>query len=240
MIVAANRDEFYARPSAPPQWLSTDPKILGGKDLLAGGTWLGINEHGMLAGILNRKSEGKESPAAIRSRGLLCLDILSARSPRAARDLLRKENGAAYRPFNLLFADREEAYIAYNESEKISCVSLSQGFHVFGNKPVYESQSKKADRARLLFSQLNDRFHNEGPNPLESIPDLRMVLSDHGPATSSDDPKDSICVHSQSYGTLSSTLIFYCLAEGRLGNFHAPGPPCSASYGDPIWLEVPR
>ncbi len=238
LIVAANRDEFFTRPSAPPQLLSSNPKVLGGKDLLAGGTWLGINEDGMLAGVLNRKLEEKEERADKRSRGLLCLDVLAAGNPPAARALLRQENGDRYRPFNLLFANREEAYVAYNESQRISCRRLNHGLYVFGNHAVYESHSVKASRAYWLFSQLKDRFRKSRTDPLEWIPDLKAVLSDHGPAINSDNPKDAICVHSPSYGTVSSTLIFYRVAGRRFCTFHTDGPPCRAGYGNPLWLEA--
>ncbi len=237
-MVAANRDEFFSRPSAPPQLLAESPKVLGGKDLLAGGTWLGINEYGMVAGILNRRSETKEEEPTMRSRGLLCLDLLRVRNPLAAGEFLSKEKGTAYRPFNLLFANEEEAYIAYNAAEEISCIRLGQGLHVFGNRAIYEVNSQKTDRAHLLFSQLQEGFQKNRGDLREWIPDLKAVLSDHAPAANPNNPRDSICVHTPSYGTVSSTLIFYSRAEKRFYNFHASGSPCSADYDEPLWLGV--
>src|SRR6266536_3537682 len=60
LIIAANRDEHYDRPSAPPALLNTQPKIIAGRDLRAGGTWLGVNETGLIAGILNRRLDGQQ------------------------------------------------------------------------------------------------------------------------------------------------------------------------------------
>src|SRR5512145_1458577 len=78
LLVAANRDEQYDRPSAPPQVLGEEPKIIAGRDLRAGGTWLGINEHGVLAALLNRRvNSGTVSFPDARSRGLLSLDLLA-------------------------------------------------------------------------------------------------------------------------------------------------------------------
>src|SRR5438309_9782695 len=92
LVVAANRDEHYDRPSAPPQILSLNPKIVAGKDLRVGGTWLGINEHGVFAAILNRRGNGEQSAVSqARSRGLLCLDVLKRQSAREATALLRQD-----------------------------------------------------------------------------------------------------------------------------------------------------
>src|ERR1700682_1686246 len=55
VVVAANRDEFLNRPALPPTELGDRPRIIGGKDLRAKGTWLGINEHGLIVGLLNRR-----------------------------------------------------------------------------------------------------------------------------------------------------------------------------------------
>jgi uncharacterized protein with NRDE domain len=81
LLVAANRDERYDRPAMPPALIAADPKILAGKDLSAGGTWLGVNEYGLLVGILNRRLNREVSARLqVRSRGLLCLDLLRLRS----------------------------------------------------------------------------------------------------------------------------------------------------------------
>src|SRR5439155_546345 len=76
LVVAANRDEYLARPAAPPTLLrETPPRAFGGRDLTAGGTWLGVSEVGLVAGMLNRRSTVPPDPAC-RSRGQLCLDLL--------------------------------------------------------------------------------------------------------------------------------------------------------------------
>src|SRR5262249_24055447 len=98
VIVAANRDEFLARPTLQPTPLLDDPHVVGGKDLRAGRTWLGINQFGMLAGLLNRRSPEPPNPGA-RSRGLLCLDALRRRTAREAAEFARGERGTDYNPF---------------------------------------------------------------------------------------------------------------------------------------------
>jgi uncharacterized protein with NRDE domain len=76
MIVAANRDEFFARPAAPPSEIEAG--IIAGRDLQAGGTWLGVNRHGLFVAVTNRR-EPPRTPEAL-SRGLLTLEALRCRA----------------------------------------------------------------------------------------------------------------------------------------------------------------
>ena len=91
LVVAANRDEHYDRPSAPPSITGTDPTILAGTDLRAGGTWLGVNEYGLLVGILNRRQKPGSIPQDnYRSRGLLCLELLRLRGVKDLDQVARR------------------------------------------------------------------------------------------------------------------------------------------------------
>src|SRR5205823_4013427 len=74
LVVGANREEFYNRPGGSPQILTGRIPALGGLDPLAGGTWLGVNAHGLLVAITNRPAP--QVPAKARSRGLLTRDLL--------------------------------------------------------------------------------------------------------------------------------------------------------------------
>ena len=148
MLVAANRDEHYDRPSAAPQILSGSAKILAGRDLRAGGTWLGVNEHGLVVGILNRRLNGAEpARAKARSRGLLCMDLLARKSAGDGRAFIAGHN-QQYNPFTLMFADRDAAFIAYNVGPKLISGPLDSGLHVFSSAAEVDVQSVKADRAR--------------------------------------------------------------------------------------------
>ena len=236
LIVAANRDEFFHRPSASPHVLLTDPLIIGGKDLLAGGTWLGINQYGLLAGILNRRSGTEKNQASLRSRGLLCLDVLAARDPLQACAFLKGQKGSAYQPFNLLFANPEHAYVAYDGGEEISCIKLGKGLHVLSNTSLYDARSEKMDQAHLLFSRA--KGHLREWDFSSGVRVLREVLSDHVSGENSNNPKDAICVHTESYGTVSSTIIFYSRVEKRYHTYYAPGPPCNAEHEKSLTLDV--
>src|ERR1700693_3210884 len=96
VVIAANRDEFLERPAGDPTTLLENPHVVGGKDLNAGGTWLGISEHGIVAGLLNRRAENGGNPDA-RSRGLLCLDALRRRAARGAGEVASRGRGGGYK-----------------------------------------------------------------------------------------------------------------------------------------------
>jgi hypothetical protein len=110
LLLAANRDEARSRPWRPPgrHWPDR-ADLVAGMDELAGGSWLGINDYGLVAAVTNRV--GSLGPAAgKRSRGELVLEALDHAAARAAASALSDLNPEAYRPFNLIVADAREAY----------------------------------------------------------------------------------------------------------------------------------
>jgi len=109
-ILAANREEMRARPWQPPARHWPDrPNVVAGLDELAGGTWLGLNDAGVVAAVMNRV--GSLGPAADkRSRGELVLEALDHDAARDAAEALAELDPAAYRSFNLVIADRYETF----------------------------------------------------------------------------------------------------------------------------------
>ena len=110
LIVAANRDEMLDRPGAPPgrHWPDR-AHVCAGLDKLGGGTWLGINDYGLVAGVLNRTGTLGPDPE-LRSRGELPLEALDHAEATEAARALADLDPAAYRPFNLFVADRGHAF----------------------------------------------------------------------------------------------------------------------------------
>jgi hypothetical protein len=110
LIIAANRDEKTDRPSRRPgrHWPDRD-NVIAGQDKLAGGTWLGVNSYGLVAGILNRSGTLGSDPD-LRSRGELPLEALDHAEAKAAAQAFLELNPKAYRPFNLFVGDANEAY----------------------------------------------------------------------------------------------------------------------------------
>ena len=110
VILAANRDEMRDRPWAPPgrHWPDR-PNVVAGRDLLAGGSWLGVNDQGVVAGILNRMNTLGPQPGR-RSRGELVLEALDHADAAEAAWALADLDPRAYRSFNLVIADNRNAF----------------------------------------------------------------------------------------------------------------------------------
>jgi uncharacterized protein with NRDE domain len=238
LIVAANRDELLSRPSDSPQVLADDPLIFGGKDLVAGGTWLAINKHGLLAGVLNRRSGGQKQVDTRRSRGLLCSDVLKSKDAGQACDLLKREEASSYQPFNLLFANEDAAYVAYNVEDRIECKRLEEGLHVVSNTSIYDPPSRKLDYAHSLFSDAGRRLVREDFDGPSFTSLFQGILENHSLREGTSDPKEAICVHTGDYGTVSSTIISYSGTERRFTFYHASGPPCRSEYEMLLSLET--
>lgn len=236
LLVAANRDEHYDRPSAAPALLGADPIILAGKDLVAGGTWLGVNEYGLVCGILNRKlANERATPMPTRSRGLLCMDLLRLKSAAAALHFVVSHE-ERYQPFTVLYADSREAWTAYNVEREIKTIRLDPGLHVFSNTAEFSAQTEKLARAHRQFSGLVAQFQS---SPSESwIATLAHMLGDHTLGAGSGDPREAICVHGEVSGTVSSSIIFYSASDRRFHGLHSPGPPCRTPFGEALTLTV--
>ena len=110
VLIAANRDESAERPWRPPARHWPDrPDVIAGMDELAGGTWLGLNDHGVVAGVLNRPDSLGPDPR-LRSRGELVLEALDHADAVAAAGALADIDGRSWRSFNLVIADNRDAY----------------------------------------------------------------------------------------------------------------------------------
>ncbi len=147
VVIAANRDEMRTRPSQPPSRHWEDrTHVTAGLDVQAGGTWLGLNDDGLIACVLNRINslgpmDGK------RSRGELPLEALDHADARAATEALVGLNPAAYRSFNMVIADRLEAWwIAGNDhTREISATRLDPGVSMI---TAFDMNDQNSDRIR--------------------------------------------------------------------------------------------
>lgn len=239
LVVAANRDEHYDRPSAAPVLLGGAPGIVAGRDLRVGGTWMGINDNGLFVGILNRRANAAAHPQSeARSRGLLCMDLLKTDDALAARIWMQAQR-QHYQPFTVVFADAKRAWAAYNTQEdKMELIELSAGLHVFSSHAEVDLRSEKADRAYRQFAALL------GDQPgvkdqAQALGKLQTFLSDHNTLrNSADGGREAICVHSEVSGTVSASVVFLSEAPQRFRMFHCPGPPCRKRFGQALTLPV--
>ncbi|MFZ0680305.1 NRDE family protein [Candidatus Binatus sp.] len=229
VVIAANRDEFLERPAGDPTTLLENPHVVGGKDLKAGGTWLGISEHGIVAGLLNRRAEDGGNPRA-RSRGLLCLDALRRRTAHEAAEFASRERGSDYNPFNLLMVSRTEAFVAYNRGASIEVVEIKPGLHLLSNLDLNDFECPKISASYGKFAELGNREDFQR-DPIGHRADLGALLADHNTQL---DPRsgrpNALCLHLDNYGTRSSSLIFLREDAAEVAHYFAPGPPCVTAY----------
>lgn len=130
LILASNRDEFYNRPTEPAHFWDNDQKIFAGRDMTAGGTWIGISKKKRFAALTNYRDLDKISPSA-PSRGQLTSDyILGSMSPKEYLIQL-KNNDSIYNPFNLLAGDQNELWY-YNNIDQ-STTQLQPGLYGLSN-----------------------------------------------------------------------------------------------------------
>ncbi|MFC7019074.1 MULTISPECIES: NRDE family protein [Haloarcula] len=219
----ANRDERLDRPSQPPSERQWGARVVAPSDEEAEGTWVGYNEHGLLAAVTNRWVDA--DLAAERSRGLLVRDALSHESAEsAARAVEQATREAEYDGFNLLLAD-ENAPVLFEWDGQLAVRNLDPGVHVVvnvgadgdyripGHRPdVGERQAVNADRLR---DHLQVQPGEDGDAWLDRA---AAAIGDHD---------FGVCVHGDGFGTRSSSLI-------TLGARHtyrfADGPPCETEY----------
>jgi uncharacterized protein with NRDE domain len=137
------------------------PRISAGTDEQAGGTWLGVNEFGLLVGIVNRHSP-RPQDSARRSRGILCRDLLCQKDANAAREAMIAEGSARpYNSFYFLWADAEHAYVAANEGD-ITIRELHAGRYLLTN-------SSLIDLSRLTPAGIGDLVSDPAPRSLDAL-----------------------------------------------------------------------
>lgn len=221
LVVAANRDEYLDRPAAPPALLAAEgPPVAAPLDLRAGGTWLGLNAAGLFAGLTNRPARLPDPGR--RSRGLLVLDALAESSAAAAAERLRALPRGLYNPFNLLVADREQAFaLVYGDAPRLE--PLAPGAHVIGNADPLAPDVPKVARLR-------ERVAAAGREPADGVLDaLSGICRSH---EGGGGPLDDTCIHTPAYGTRSSTLLRLGAGKGASAFRFADGPPCRTAYED--------
>ena len=237
LIVGANRDEVLERPAIPLTVLGeAGPRILGGRDELAGGTWLAVNEHGVVAGLTNQPSADGRDPTK-RSRGELPLLLTRpSTAGQAVAELVCAVSTADYNPAWLLVGDRQSLFLVdMTGAPAPRARRLSAGVHVLENRPLGAPSAKVARVSALLAES-----RAAGVSLVEALP---AVLADH----TIPDPTDyslvepearrlpeaaAACVHTEGYGTRSSTVVRVPSADGRPDVWVADGPPCRTEYVD--------
>lgn len=207
LVVAANRDEFFTRPSAPAAFWPEAPQVLAGRDLEAGGTWLGVSRGRRFAALTNYREGGKLLPHA-RSRGALVADFVAGHARPAAYLARRATHAADYNGFNLLIADDERLGYCTNRGDRRTRW-LGPGIYGLSNH-LLDTPWPKLASAKAAFAKALATL----PAPaafLELLADQEIVPDSHLPETGVpiewERILSAIFVRSEHYGTRASTLL---------------------------------
>ncbi len=230
LILAGNRDEFHARPSAAADWWEDHPDIVGGRDLEAGGSWLALHRDGRFAAVTNYR-DAEHPPAGLRSRGHLVSGFLE--SSLAPRDYLAGVDGPAYAGFNLIVGDGAD--IAYLSNRDGGLRELGPGVYGLSNA-VLDAPWDKVERSKQGLENLLERnavfektllelLGDRNPGQVDGAESARL-----GDATAKAITAPFIVL--PEYGTRCSTVVTmddksrWRLLERRFG---PAGEPCGES-----------
>jgi uncharacterized protein with NRDE domain len=206
LVLAANRDEFFARPTAGASFWSDRPELLAGRDLQAGGTWLGLSRSGRIAALTNYR-DGRAQQAAKVSRGVLVAEFLRGGSPPSAFGDALKADGREFSGFNLLAGDGKELCCYSNVNGELH--RLTPGIYGLSNHfldtpwpKVTEGKSALASAIDALpeVTRIFSLLANDAVQPDRLLPntgvsaDWERLLS-------------AAFVRGPGYGTRSSTVI---------------------------------
>jgi hypothetical protein len=232
VVFGANRDEMIDRRWRPPgRWWPERPDVVAGFDEQAGGSWLGLNDDGVAAAILNR--QGSLGPAdGKRSRGQLVLHALDHADAAAAAASIAGIDALAYRPFNLVVADRNGVFWLRNEAERgsggVERIAVPAGVSLLTERELNDTGSPRIARylARFRAARAPDPEHGDWA-------DWQALLAsrDTAPGLA---PTDSMTITTDfGFGTTSSSLL--ALPADPDGDrkpvwLFAPGRPDEAAF----------
>ncbi len=223
LLLAGNRDEMANRPWRPPgrHW-PDQPNLVAGLDELAGGSWMGINDQGTAAVVMNRV--GTLGPASgKRSRGELVLQALAQTGARAAAQAISMLDPCLYRPFNLITGDHQEACWVRNDGLNLSLSPIPAGLHMLTSMELNDTRDPRIRHYLPRFKSA--RFPSPGMGDWDT---WESLLGDRSQWP--DEPVSSaMCFHREDgFGTLSSSCIALCKRPGKperdIWRF-APGAP---------------
>ncbi|MCI0570353.1 MAG: NRDE family protein [Myxococcaceae bacterium] len=221
LLVAANRDEALARPSSGPRLWEGPPAFLVPRDEQAGGTWLGLNAHGVFVGVTNRFQAPRDTGRS--SRGHLVLEALRQPSARVLHAALAGLSPRTYNAFHLFYADRTSAHVTWTDGEQLHQLDVAPGLHVITERSFQHGALAREATVRALWAAAGEPPSDEG---------LMQLLGTHAPDGAL--PLDAPCVHAPAigYGTRSGLVLRLGESWSTTRLWWAEGPPCTTAFED--------
>jgi hypothetical protein len=220
ILVAANREEAYDRSSLNPSIQAGKPRILCGIDTRAGGTWLGVNQQGLVVGVCNRPKMA--APMAPKSRGVLCREMLRTNSSRQAVDLAMEElSSGKYDGCNFVVADQESGWVVHG-GEDVEVVELEDGLSIVSSMDVNDLRDERGRLCRRLLTL----------QTLDSAVKFLARASQAFSRPSASQGRPGMVLRSKERGTVSSTLIALGKKPRDAIFQYAAGSPDEAKYDD--------
>lgn len=219
LVVAANRDEVLDRPASGPRRWAGEP-FVAPKDEQAGGTWLGLNAHGLFVGVTNRFLAEKHLDR--ESRGALVVDALRAGGARALHERLEGLSPRRYNAFHLLYADATDAFVTWSDGETVRQQVLEPGLHIVTERSLGGDDHARTSLIRDAWPRVSPGGALPTPEALEGLLALRRP----------DDPLGGVCVEAPAfnYGTRSSLVLFRAEPLSHSRWYWADGRPDRAPF----------
>jgi uncharacterized protein with NRDE domain len=208
LVLAANRDEFYDRPTAPMSYWSDHPMVLAGRDLKSMGTWMGVARSGRIAAVTNYREPDTQRPDA-PSRGNLISDYLTGDDTPGAYLRQLTERAIKFNGFNLLAGDTEE--LCYYSNRGGEPIRLEAGIYGLSNRLLNTPWPKVETGKSKLRSLIDLQGDISADNILDllgstsSVPDDQ--LPDTGVGIEWERMLSPLFITSPEYGTRCSTLL---------------------------------
>lgn len=220
ILIAANREERFDRPTQYPKIQSGSPRVVCGTDRRAGGTWLGVNQNGLFCAVANRRKANV--PAEPRSRGLLCRELLELRSAKEAAAHAAKELAKGlYAGANYICADGRYAAVVHG-GDKVEIVELSPGLHIVTGGNVDDPKDERHEFVRRMLTL----------QTLDSSVTFLAVASRVFSRKPDSEGRRGVVVLGSEFGTVSSTLLSLPRKIQHAVYQYTPGPPCDYPYDD--------
>ncbi len=214
LIMAANREEFYSRGGEPPR-LFDGLAAVGGQDPIRGGTWLGVNSHGLIVAVTNREKRRRPQDPDPPSRGWLVRSLLVHPTAKdAEQQAIEELRTARYEGCNIVCADCNHAAVLH-AGDELRIEQLPPGIHVVANRDVNDPFDARVAQVRDWFGR------HELPNTQQTLEKLQRLCA-----------SPTVCFRLDDRGTVSSSILALANRASEAVYLHAQGSPSETAYDD--------